>query len=489
MSTLARLAVRGTLAVAAANTLGRLVSFAGALYLMSAIDPDQFGLVAYAAALLALCDSLTNWGFAQAAIHRRERVDETFAAYRVVRPVLLAAALALLAALALPFRGLLLTRTRLEILVALAGVVLVDAACDAPATRLARAMRFGRLAAVEAVSVVLSTAVAIVLASLGFGPWALVGNRAAHALARTVGLALVRVDPLRLRFDLADALWLMRFGLPLWLGSLATTWVLNYDDLVVGSMRGKHTLGLYDRAYKLALAPLSLVTGVLTRVSFPLYARLQADRQRLSEAFRLASGTTFRLAAPMALGMALVIPDFLAVMHWRRWEPMAPMFRWLLLYAMARPLMDDAGGLLTAVGHPRITGHTLLAEAAALVVLCPLMTVLWGAQGAAASVGLVVLGGLAVWYTVYLPRFVDLSLRRLLLWPAAGLAAGAAAGMCVGAFAGLGIGLAGGLARLAAAAAAYAAVLLLLDGRQALADLRALRRHAFGIESEGGGSP
>jgi O-antigen/teichoic acid export membrane protein len=478
MGDLAQRAVRSTLAVAASNVAARAVSFAGTLYLMDRVKPESFGTVEYAAALLALCGSLSDWGFSAGAIHREERVDETFSTYLVLRLLMLTAVLGLVGVGALVLRGLVAATTRPDVLAALAGALVVDAACDVRAARLTRSLRFERLVAVDLASMVVATAAGVLMAAHGFGVWALVANRAGYSLCRAVGLWLVSVEPLRIAFHAEDALWLLRFGLPLWLGGLATTWVLKYDNLVVGRLRGKETLGQYGRAYALALLPLGLVSGVLTRVSFPLYARLQSDRARLSEAFRLASGTSLRLAAPMAVGMAIVMPDFLAVMHWSQWEAMVPMFRWLLVYAMARPLMDDAGGLLTAIGQPRVAVRMLMAEAAALLVLCPLLTWKWGGQGAAASVGLVVLGGLSVWYVRSLPRFVDIAYRRMLLWPLVSVAVAGAAGVLVSARAGLGVGLAGGAAKLAAVAATYLALMLLLDGRQTLADLRMLYRNA-----------
>jgi len=478
---LGRQAVRGTIAVFAGNTVSRVVGLLGALYLMSRIGVADFGVVAYAASLLAICDAASNWGFAQAAIHRRERVDATFGTFLVLRVAMLLGALGVLAIGSLAFRHALSQRTSLAVMGVLAAAAVCDAVCDVLATRLARAMRFGRIVVADVLSVTLATGVAVALAALGWGIWALVASRALYPAVRMAALACVgAVEPIRIAFHAQDARWLLRFALPLWFGSLATTWVLRYDDLVVGSLCGRAALGYYDRAYWLALLPLGFVTGVLTRVSFPLYARLQGDRARLSEAFRIASGATLRLAAPLALGVALALPDFLVVVRLERWLPVTPIVRWLLVYALLRPLMDDAGGLLTAVGLPRTCGLTLVAEALALLVLCPLFTRAWGPEGAAASVGLVVLGGLAAWYAWALPRVVEVAYGHVLAWPLASAAVAGAAGLALERWSGLPVGLACGALKLAAVAVLYAAGLLLLDGRQTLADLKALLRHALG---------
>jgi PST family polysaccharide transporter len=480
MTTLAHQAVRGTMAVFVSNTVSRLVSFFGGLYLMDKVAAPDFGVVAYAASLLAIADAFCNWGFSQAATHRQDRVEETFSTFLVLRVAMLFVVFWLLGIGGALSRSAWIERPQLDIMYALAVALLADAACDVRATWLARSMRFGRLMVVDIAAVVLATGCAVLLAALGVGIWALAANRFLYSATRMVGLGLLGAWSHRLVFYAQDARWLFRFGFPLWLGSLATTWVLNYDDLMVGDLCGEKALGFYDRACALGLLPLAFITGVLTRVSFPLYARLQGDRARLSEAFRIVSGTTLRLAGPMAVGLALAIPDFLAVMRWKQWEPMTPIFRWLLIYAILRPLMDDAGGLLTAIGRPKITGHTLVVEALALVVLCPLFTRSWGAEGAAASVGLVVLGGLGTWYVVFLPRVLDVSYVRLLVPPLVSLGAAGAVGVAVQAWGGLAVGLSCGAAKLAAVAAVYVAGMFLLEGRQTLADLRALWRHARG---------
>jgi len=482
---LARRAVRGTVAVFAANSASRLIALGGTLYLMARVGAAEFGVVAYAAALLAICDAATNWGFAQAAVHRRERVAETFSTFLMLRLGLLLGALAVLGAAAVVLRKEFAARTNLDVLAVLALATVWDAVSDAQAARLSRALRFGRLAVADVASVAAGMGVAVALAAWGWGMWALVANRAVGSLMRLLCLAVLSTEPPGAGYYPADARWLLRFSLPLWFGSLATTWVLNYDDLVVGELWGKVTLGHYDRAYGLAILPLAFVTGVLTRVSFPLYARLQGDRGRLSEAFRIASGATLRLAAPISLGLALAIPDVLAVLGWRQWEPIVPILRWLLVYAVARPLMDDAGGLLTATGQPKVTGYTLLAEAAALLVLCPVLAWHWGAEGAATSVGLVVLGGLAAWYGWFLPRVVDIAWWRMLAAPVASLGLAAAAGLAVSRWGGLGAGWAAGAAKLAAVAVAYAGALLLLDGRGTLGDLRKLWQHGLGSQTDG----
>jgi O-antigen/teichoic acid export membrane protein len=408
-------------------------------------------------------------------------VDETFSAYLALRLLFAAIILVVLAVVAVALGSTLAAKTRLDALAVLAATVPLDAASDVWATRLRRAMRFGRLGVVDAASAIAASGLGVGLAASGAGFWALVWSRVSYQLLRAAGLWLASVERTRPRLARQDAVWLLRFGLPLWIGGLATTWVFKYDGLVVGTLWGAMTLGYYGRAYALVMLPMNLVGGVLTRVSMPLYARLQGERARLSEAFRIVAGTTFRVVVLLAAGMALVVPDLLAVMRWWRWAPIVPLLRWLLPYAVLRPLMDDAGGLLTALGHPKVAARTFVGQAVALLVLCPALACPLGATGAAVSIGLVVAGGLAVWYVRVLPRFLDVAYRRVFPVPLLlSAAVGTEAGFVAAAWARFDVGLAGGVLKLAVLCVVYAVVLVALDGRQTAADLRTLWRHAFG---------
>lgn len=480
MADLATQAIRSTVAVGAANIVARIVGYAGTLYLLRWLPPGSFGDVDYTAAVLIVCGSLTNWGMAQGAVHRSERVDETFSTFLVLRLAMVATMYALVGIGALAFRHSLAEGLRLDVLAVIAAALIADAACEAMAARLTRSMQFVRLSAVEVTSLVLATGASVVMAWRGFGIWAIVVNRFGVSAVRVIGLWLVRVEPTRMRFHLADARWLFAFGLPLWLGGFATTLILWYDRLIIRHLRDERVLGYYGLAYGLALIPLTLVAGSFGRVAFPLYARLQSDRARLSEAFRIVAGTVLRLVVPMAVGMAAAMPDLVVVMKWTQWTPMVSIFRCLAVYAIVRPMMDNAGALLTAIGRPKTGVQMLAAQAAALVVLCPPLTWKWGAEGAAASVCAVTLGGLSAWLVWSLPRFVDIAYRHIFLWPIVSGAVAAAAGAAVEAWAGLSPGWASGALKLAAVGVTYVAAIFALDGRQAIADLRSAYRNAFG---------
>ena len=105
---------------------------------------------------------------------------------------------------------------------------------------------------------------------------------------------------------------------------------------------------------------------------------------------------------------------------------MVPMIRLLLVYASLRPIFDNTGELFTALGKPRIAGWILMAQAAAVLVICPPLTYFWGAQGAAVAVGMVMAVGVVLAYR-QIPQYVNISFATVFAPPLASAVLGAVA--------------------------------------------------------------
>jgi O-antigen/teichoic acid export membrane protein len=158
-------------------------------------------------------------------------------------------------------------------------------------------------------------------------------------------------------------------------------------------------------------------------VFFPVFARLQDDRRRLSQAFVRSSGAVVRAGLAVALCLGVAASELTALLLGARWLPMVPAFRILLLVTVLEPLLEGAVNLHVAVGR---TGTVVAARTVQLLVLVPAVVGLgrWlGIAGVAVAAVLAALAGCLALFRAARP-LVDFSATRLLAWPllAAGLA-------------------------------------------------------------------
>jgi len=265
---------------------------------------------------------------------------------------------------------------------------------------LEKELRFGQVSVIQAVGFPLSYAPAVWLALRGGGVWSLVAQNTTYSVLCLIGVTAVLVaarSRLRRdgwRFSGGLARHLLRFGAGVGLGLLGVTLLTQLDNLLVGSLMGVAVLGYYDRAYRTAQWPGTLLNGLIARTGFYTYARLQDDAARLDRALRMMVWLIAALALPVALAVFAAAPDLLVLLYGERWLPSAPYLRLLALAAGVRPLVDNANTLFAAVGKPWLAARLNGIQVGVLALAGLPLVWRFGAVGAclavtlAASVGL-----------------------------------------------------------------------------------------------------
>ena len=133
----------------------------------------------------------------------------------------------------------------------LATAFLFNAAAVQHSALLERQMRFVALAAIDTLSLLVSTSVGIGMALRGFGYWSLVATTTVTPLVFAIGVWLTSGwIPGRPRRHMG-ILSMMRFGGTLTLNGLIMYFAMNLDKVLLGRFWGVDALGLYGRAYQL----------------------------------------------------------------------------------------------------------------------------------------------------------------------------------------------------------------------------------------------
>lgn len=418
----ARKAVRGAAYVLVSSYANMGMGFVTTVVLTRLLAPEDFGTVALGAFLLGLLDVRTKLGLDYAFMHRQPTTEALLGSHLTVQLGL--AVLGILLAWAV--RPLLLlggySPQVASVVVALALVGLLEASGMTARDVLEKDLRFGRSTPVVTGALAASYGVSILLAWKGLGYWSLVAGQAVNAGLGALGFWLLAGVRPTLQTERPVLRFLLKYGAALVLGSYATIFVLQFDNFLVGTLVGVATLGYYERAYKVAQWPTGLVTHIVARVSLPFYARLQGDPPRLARAFGMTLWLIAAVALPLALAIFATAPDFVRLLFGEAWLPTALYLRFLVAYSVIRPLLDDAGALFVATGHPQKATSVQVTQAVALVAAATPLTWAFQARGTAVGVGFAFLVGLALTYR-YVTRLIPLRLWHVLRGPALGMAA------------------------------------------------------------------
>jgi PST family polysaccharide transporter len=434
MSSVSKKAFRATIWVAANTYLSTAVTFVSSIFLARLLEPATFGIFALGLFFLEAVGRVREFGFDQALMHRQKDLSKAFSTHFILQFTVSLCAFAV-ALIAWPILTRFYDPLPVSIFVVLSLVMVFDFLGRTQRVFLEKELAFGKTSAIDFTALLLSVIVGLACAFKGFGVWSLVALKATNHLTVFLGLwavGLWRIQPrqLRVEFDKEIARWFIKFGAVLWVGGTATFVLYKYNDWVLGTFVGAAALGFYTKALSFAQMPTSLVTSVVSKVALPTYAKVQHEKEKLGKAFNLVLAWILRFSVPISLILFLTAEEFTLMLIGEKWLPMVPIFKMLIVYSLIRPIFDDTGAFLTAIGKPKIMTKIISIQAVCLVILAPFGVWKYGALGGAGALNIVMILGIVMAYT-FVNRFVKVQFKRIFL-PTAGVLAGTAIAFSIG---------------------------------------------------------
>ncbi|MGC8785925.1 MAG: oligosaccharide flippase family protein [Anaerolineae bacterium] len=422
-------ALWGSVYTIGASLVTLTLGFLRSVLLARLLSPEHFGVVALALFYIGLAAQLRGLGLDMAVIHRQEADEPFLRTYFSLR----------LGLDVLAFGFLLMLTPLLQkaypqmaslgaTLAVLIFVYFLSNLSQVQETLMRKNLAFRQLAATDVTASVTMTVVAPLLAKAGWGVWALVAEQFSGIGMRfLLTWGPFRQWKPRLGWKEQTIRWLWEYGKPTWVASNLSYLLDRFDDFWIGTALGKVPLGLYSRAYEFAHYPRRVLANPLVTVFTPVFARLQNDRLRLSQAFFRSTYVILRSGFLVAGAFGLVMPEFIHYVIGDKWLPMLGTFRLMLVYTALDPLVMLMGNMMLAVGHPQALRQSTIVQTLFFVPAVILGAWLWGINGVAlAADGMLLIG--AVWLYRPLREVVDFDLTRLVLWPALALAAALGSG-------------------------------------------------------------
>jgi PST family polysaccharide transporter len=236
---------------------------------------------------------------------------------------------------------------------ALALGLLLTSARVIPAILLERELLFGRLSFIDLVLAIGFNAGAVVLAHLGYGPFALVGGVLVQGVLGLIAAYALRPWLPSLRFNRAVLKPTLKFGIVFQAKNIIGFTNGAVMPLYAGTALGPYALGLVTFSQNTAFFP-SQIIALLARVNFPLLSRLQHDRP----AFARTLSRTVKVCASLTLlfvGIFLGLgPSVVQVIYGDKWMPALPTFYVFATAISIGFIVPIMNGAVDALGHPQV---------------------------------------------------------------------------------------------------------------------------------------
>ncbi|MBH8551090.1 lipopolysaccharide biosynthesis protein [Nostocaceae cyanobacterium CENA357] len=337
----------------ALDSWGRQVISLGVFFILARLlGPEAFGLVALSSVFLAFLQVFLDQGFSTAIVQRQkldaEHLDTAFWITLGISLILTVSSVACAGLAADLFHQpqLVPIIRCLSIGFIFSGLNSVQQAI------LQRQFAFKSLAIRSLIAVLVGGTVGVVMAFLNFGVWSIVGQQLSNSFVQV--LVLWRVSNWRpgLRFSTIHAKELFSFGIHVSGFNILNFFNRRSDDLLIGYFLGPIALGYYSVAYRILLVMTEVLISTTTKVTIPIFSRLQAEPERLIKAFYKATQFAGLIAFPMFIIVPVLAPELVKILFGDQWNQSVPVMQILSLIGPIHLIIFYNSSVLTALGKP-----------------------------------------------------------------------------------------------------------------------------------------
>lgn len=346
----------------------KLILLAITILLARLIAPEAYGIVALTTVFIAFSDIFIQNGF-NIALIRKETVDEidysTVTTMSLVFTVFMYLIIFVTAPYAASFYkspDLCLVLRVITILLFFRSIVSVIRAKGT------RELRFKRMVVSAFVSNVFAGIIAVVLAYLGWGIWALVVQQLLACFFDMVVMMIIFRWHLSLKFSFSVARGMFKFTV----GVLGTSFLdfmgNNVYSLIIGKSYSTKDLGYYNRANMLPEAIGLNAYSSINSVLLPTLAILQNDKEEMKRVTRKVMSLTEYIILPMMFGLIGIADVLIPILLTDKWAPSIPMMYFCCISFAVNPIRAIGYNVFYAKGNSRSSVKIEVLRATLMIV-------------------------------------------------------------------------------------------------------------------------
>ncbi len=372
---------------------GKVLTFFSTIILARLLFPEQFGLVGYCLVAIQYLDILNSAGIDNALVARRENLEEAANAAFAANILLGLFSFGLTWAIAPSVAVFFKTEEIIPLMRVLGLSLPLSGLGMVPDTLLQRHLRFRTKLLPEMSKNFFKGLVSIVLAWLGMGVWSLVWGQLAGIFAGTVLAWILAGWKPTWRFHSRVTREIATYGFHVVLLEIAGAFRNNVDYLLVGRILGAAALGYYTMSYRIPELVIRSVNIVIGKVSLPVMAIAQTDREQLRSFYFGYLRYLSMIVFPVAVGLAVTAPIFIPLFFSSKWNS-AIIPTVLISLALGIAAVGFIPGILyKAIGRPELLTRLNFAKVPFAVLVLWYAT-RWNITGVAA--GQVIIGVFSV---------------------------------------------------------------------------------------------
>lgn len=298
------------------------------LILTILLSPKVFGIYFTILALIGILNYFSDIGLAASLIQKKEVNDDDLKTTFTVQQLLVLSLVLIGVVFAnqvnkfynLPAEGILLYK-------ALLVGFFISSLKTIPSVLLERHVEFQKIVLVQIIENTLFYTTVTVMALLHYSLMSFTVAVLLRSISGVIVIYSLSFWMPKIGISIKSLKKLLKFGAPFQTSSLLALVKDNFINLYLGKVVGFQILGYIGWAKKWAEIPIRIITDNLSRIMFPLFARFQHDKEKVSNLLNKMFFFQSLILTPTIIGLMIVMPIIIEIVpKYKRWEMAVPIF-------------------------------------------------------------------------------------------------------------------------------------------------------------------
>ena len=281
---------KGSLWSVSSQGLTLSIQFGLTLVLAFKLGPDAYGLLGMVTVITGFVGYFTEFGLIASIVQKKE-VDDLDCDMVFWSSIFLSIIIYAAVYFAAPLMGLYYANqvSDKQELILITRVIFIDFLIKPfnfiPAALEIKKIKYDLISISGIISVAISAVIALILAFMDYGVWALVYQQLSSTFCSTILLWTFTKWSPKLQFSFEKFKSIFSFGVHVTFNNLIKFFSGNVDYLLVGRLLGPRELGIYTLAFRLSGYPLEKGWSFFGKMHFSAFSTFQDNIERLRKIF------------------------------------------------------------------------------------------------------------------------------------------------------------------------------------------------------------
>ena len=291
------------------------------LLLARLLLPEEFGIIALISVFITICDVFVTYGFGNSLIANKDSDSADFSTcfyFGLVLSVVIYSVVFISSPLIASFYN------NLELIPLIRVMSLripIAAFNTVQHAYVSKNMWFKKFFYATLIGTVVSGIIAVVMAYMGFGVWALVEQYLGNVLLDTVCLWIIVGWRPTMEFSFTKLKAIYSYGWKILVVGLIDTVYSKLRTLIIGKKYSSEDLAFYGRGYLFPSFGMQLVEPTVNSVLFPALSQCQDDQKEMKTIAKHVILVSTYILYPFMIGLAAIAKSLVVLLLTEKWLP------------------------------------------------------------------------------------------------------------------------------------------------------------------------